>query len=125
MKICIPTEDDTGLAGRVAGHFGSAEFLTLIDGGSGGVEVLRQHHVEHGAGACTATDLLQGRQVGVLICQGIGRGAVHRLEDLGIAVLACPGGTVSAALEAYRAGGLRSITSANACQGGTRHGAHG
>jgi len=124
MKLCIPTEDDRGLAGRLSAHFGSAPYLTLVDSETGDVEVVSNRQPDHEPGACTSAEKLKGYGVEAVVCQGLGRRAFGRLEDAGLPVFVAEAGSASDALEAFRAGRLPRLTEEAACQGGRGRGRH-
>jgi predicted Fe-Mo cluster-binding NifX family protein len=118
MRICIPTHGDEGLEAAVAGHFGRAPFLTLVDTDSGEVSVLA--NAPHGEGQCHPTDALEGRGVEAVLCSGVGRRALASLAGAGIQVLVTQAPRVHEAVEALRRGTLRALGSDDACAG--RHG---
>jgi predicted Fe-Mo cluster-binding NifX family protein len=121
MKICIPTEDEGGLEAQVCGHFGSAPFYTVVEVESGEVEVIgnnTSHERQHGA--CAPIEHLASHSLDAMVCQGIGRGAILRLQQQGIRVLiAGPqlGSRVEDVVEALRRGQLRDASPLDACEG--------
>ena len=124
MRLCIPTEDDTGLSGRLSSHFGSAPYFTLVDSETGDVQVVSNLHAEHEPGACVSAQALMGYGVGAVVCRGLGRRAFGRLRDMGLPVFVAEAGEASDALEAFRAGRLARLTSEMACHGGRGQGRH-
>jgi predicted Fe-Mo cluster-binding NifX family protein len=121
MKICIPTHGDEGLEAAVAGHWGRAPFLTLVDTESGEVSV--QANAPHGEGRCAPTGPLEGRGVEVVLCSGVGRRAMAALAQAGIRVLVTDAQRVDRAVEALRKGAVRVLGTGEACAG--RHGEDG
>ena len=115
MKICIPTHGDEGLEAAVAGHWGRAPFLTLVDTESGEVAVLA--NAPHGEGHCHPTGPLEGRGVEAILCSGVGRRAVAALEEAGIRVLVTQAQRVDEAVEALRTGAVRVLGVGEACGG--------
>lgn len=115
MKICIPTHGDEGLEAAVAGHWGRAAFLTLVDTETGRVAVLA--NAPHGEGHCHPTGPLEGRGVEAVLCSGVGRRAVAALEDAGIRVLVTQAQRVDEAVEALRNGAVRQLGADEACGG--------
>lgn len=122
MKLCVPSVDDRGLASGVAGHFGSAPCFTLIDTGDNAVQVLRNDPAAHGHGGCGMAPLLARHGVGVVICRGLGRGALSGLMERGIRVFMADAPDVAGALDAFRARRIAPIAPENACGGGHGHG---
>jgi len=121
MRICIPTHGDEGLEAAVAGHWGRAPFLTLVDTESGEVSVLA--NAPHGEGQCRPTAPLEERGVEAILCSGAGRRAVAALEGAGIRVLVTQAQRVDEAVEALRTGAVRSLGVSEACGG--HHGGGG
>jgi predicted Fe-Mo cluster-binding NifX family protein len=115
MKICIPTHGNEGLEAAVAGHWGRAPFLTLVDTESGEVAVLT--NAPHGEGHCHPTGPLEGRGVEAVLCSGVGRRAVAALEEAGIRVLVTQAQRVDEAVEALRSGAVHVLGASEACGG--------
>jgi predicted Fe-Mo cluster-binding NifX family protein len=120
MRICIPTHGDEGLSASVAGHWGRAPFLTLVDTESGEVAVLA--NAPHGEGHCRPTGAIEGRGVEAILCSGVGRRAVAALESAGIRVLVTQAQRVDEAVEALRQGAARLLGASEACGGHHGHG---
>ena len=124
MRLCIPTDDDLGLAGRLSSHFGSAPYFTLVDSETGDLQVVANLQAEHEPGSCTSAQALAGCGVGAVVCRSLGRRAFGRLRAMGLPVFVAEDEEVSDALEAYRAGRLARLTSESACHGGRGGGRH-
>ena len=124
MRLCIPTDDDRGLAGRLSPHFGSAPYFTLIESETGDVRVVSNLHSQHEPGACQTAEALRGYGVEAVVCRALGRRAFGRMRTLGLPVFVTEEADASGALEAFRAGGLARLTSESACHGGRGHGRH-
>ncbi|MGD8698241.1 MAG: NifB/NifX family molybdenum-iron cluster-binding protein [Gemmatimonadales bacterium] len=124
MRLCIPTDDDRGLAGRLSSHFGSAPYFTLVESETGEVQVIGNLHSEHEPGACVSADALRGYGVEAVVVRGLGRRAFSRMRTLGLPVYVAEEGEASTALEAFRAGRLGRMTAESACHGGQGHGRH-
>lgn len=124
MRLCIPTEDERGLEGWLSGHFGSAPYYTVVETETGVVEVVGNGRAEHEHGHCDAAASVGGMHVDAVVCQNLGRRAFGGLRDVGIAVFLAEPGSVSGAVEAFRSGRVRRLTSEEACHGG-RHGHRG
>jgi predicted Fe-Mo cluster-binding NifX family protein len=118
MRLCIPTDDDSGLDAPIAGHFGSAPYFTLVDSDTGTVEVVPNHHAHHRPGTCASADDLPARGVGAVLCVGLGRRALGRLQESGIAVFVTAAGSAGPAVEAFRAGRVVPLARESACHGG-------
>jgi predicted Fe-Mo cluster-binding NifX family protein len=115
MKICIPSDGNEGLEAAVAGHFGRAPFLTLVDTESGEVAVLA--NTPHGEGHCNPMASLEGSGVEAILCSGVGRRAVAALEGAGIRVLVTEAQRVDQAVQALRDGAVHALGVSEACGG--------
>lgn len=102
MRIAVTYEN-----GKVFGHFGHTEEFKVYEVEDGQVkssEVIGSEGQGHGALA----ELLDDKNIDVLICGGIGGGAFDALSERGIEVVAGTEGDVDAAVEAYLKGELTS-----------------
>ena len=121
MKRIAVTYDN----GQVFQHFGHTEMFKIYEVEEGKVinsEVIQANGVGHGALA----GLLSDNTIDVLICGGIGGGAMAALEEAGIEVCAGAEGDTDAVVEAYLKGELTS-TGVNCDHHGEGHtcGDHG
>jgi predicted Fe-Mo cluster-binding NifX family protein len=109
----------------VCGHFGSAPFFTLVETDSNEVEVVenvREGNRIHGG--CSPLRQLQPQPIDLMVCQGIGRGALMGLQERGIRVLISDSEAeqcVQDILVALRDGRLEEASTQNACRGGPQH----
>jgi predicted Fe-Mo cluster-binding NifX family protein len=124
MRLCIPTDDDRGLEGRLSLHFGSAPYFTLVESEMGDVRVVTNLHSQHEPGSCHAAEALRGYGVEAVVCRGLGRRAFGRLRTLGLPVFVSEEGEASAAVESFRDGRLPRLTAESACHGGRGRGHH-
>ncbi len=102
MRIAVTYDN-----GEVFQHFGHTEKFKVYEVEDGKVvssEVIGSNGSGHGALA----GLLAGKDINVLICGGIGGGAMAALDENGIEVLAGASGNTDAAVEAYLKGELES-----------------
>lgn len=105
MRIAVTYDN-----GNVFQHFGRTEYFKVyeVEGNEiKGSDVYSANGVGHGALA----GLLSGSGIDVLICGGIGGGAITALGNVGIQVVAGASGDVDAAVAAYLAGELVSTGS--------------
>ena len=121
MKRIAVTYDN----GQVFQHFGHTEMFKIYEVEEGKVinsEVIQANGVGHGALA----GLLSDNTIDVLICGGIGGGAMAALEEAGLEVCAGAEGDTDAVVEAYLKGELTS-TGVNCDHHGEGHtcGDHG
>jgi predicted Fe-Mo cluster-binding NifX family protein len=121
MKICLPTTGDRGLKENVFNHFGSAGFFTIYDTEKQTLEVVKNDNEHHDHGTCHPLGAIEGHEVSVILCGGMGRRAVQMLNDGGIRVYLMDGNTVAEAVRKFEKGELTELTFENACGG---HGCH-
>jgi predicted Fe-Mo cluster-binding NifX family protein len=125
MKVCIPTTDDNGLGGRLSEHFGRCPFFTLVDVGTGRVEILPNGRPDHESGECGgALGLLAHRSVQAVVCRGMGRRALDRLGGVGLPVLRTEAWSVAEAVREFRAGALSPLTGDRTGHAGDDHSGH-
>ena len=100
MRIAVTYDN-----GQVFQHFGHTEFFKVYEVEDGKVvssEIVGSDGSGHGALA----GLLAGKGIDVLICGGIGGGAVQALTEQGIELCAGTSGSTDEAVEAYLRGEL-------------------
>ena len=100
MKIAVTYEN-----GNIFQHFGRTESFKVYEVEDGKIvssEVIGSDGIGHGALA----GLLAGHDIQVLICGGLGGGALNALTDAGIEVCAGASGNADEAVEAYLRGDL-------------------
>ena len=118
MKICIPTEDDRGLDGALASHFGRAPFFTVVDRATKTAEVIRNGGSAHGHGHCNPLEAITRSGAQVVVCRGLGRGALVRLQEAGVPVFTTDEVRVLAAVRSFEASALPGASLDDACAGG-------
>jgi predicted Fe-Mo cluster-binding NifX family protein len=123
MRVCVPTIDQGGPRGLVAWHAGRAPYYTLVNTETGQATVVTNQHADHVPGRCKTAEDLRAHRVDAVVCHGMGRRSIDRLNRSGIVVLASGAETVAAALEAFRTGVLRPLT-ADAAVGLDHRGRH-
>lgn len=115
MKICIPTMGASGLDDQISEHFGRAQSFTIIDTISGKVDVI-VNNGEHVCGGGAPVERLRAARPDVVVCGGLGAGALRMLGSLGYKVYCGANGTVHDAVEMYMGGKLQEATVEGACQ---------
>lgn len=102
MKIAVTYED-----GKVFGHFGHSEYFKIYEVEND--KIINQEVIDtNGSGHGALASLLDAKGVDVLICGGIGDGAINALEQAGIKVCSGAEGEADEAVEAYLYGTLVS-----------------
>jgi predicted Fe-Mo cluster-binding NifX family protein len=115
MKICVPTMGDKGFEELVGEHFGRVPTYTMVDTETGKVQVV-QNDTTHMGGTGYPPDLIQSHGAEVMLCGGLGRKAIQMFEEKGIMVYVGASGTVTEAINLWKAGKLQPATSESACQ---------
>lgn len=102
MKIAVTYEN-----GQIFQHFGHSESFKIYE--AEGKNIVRAEVIgTDGAGHSALAAVLKDKDVDVLICGGIGNGAVTALSEAGIDVYSGADGEADAAVEAYLNGDLTS-----------------
>ncbi|MBU0987701.1 MAG: diguanylate cyclase [Proteobacteria bacterium] len=117
MKIAFPTQENMGIDSPVYSHFGSARFFIVVDAKTGEIETENNKDLDHIHGKCQPLVALGGKTVNVVVVGGIGKGALHKLGNAGIAAYRAVEGTVAENLELFRAGKLPEFTMEHTCSG--------
>jgi predicted Fe-Mo cluster-binding NifX family protein len=122
MNVIVPLDEQAGQNSRMSEHFGSAPFYAIADTVTGSFEIIPNTSMHHDHGQCTPVNFFSELKINVLLCNGIGAGAVAKLQMIGIEVYsAAMAETLEEALTRYNNGSLKQINSQHACQG---HGCH-
>ncbi len=115
MRICIPTETDLGKTAKVSGHFGSAPCFTVFDTETDAVEVIGNLDAHHAHGMCHPMGTLVDKGIDLVVCGGMGAGAIQKLNEAGIRVFRTVPGTVEEIIAQYRESRLAEMTPEDAC----------
>lgn len=100
MKIAVPYSD-----GQVFQHFGKSEQFKIYD--TIDDEIISTEIVDtNGSGHSALADFLKEKGAGVLICGGIGVGAVAALQNAGIQILGGAEGEADKRVEEFLGGRL-------------------
>ena len=122
MKVIVPLDEQAGMNSKLSEHFGSAPFFAVADTEANSVEFMPNASMHHEHGQCTPADFFSQLGINVVLCNGIGAGAIARLQMMGIDVyMAAQSPTLEEALVRFSNKALTKATSLHACQG---HGCH-
>lgn len=120
MKTAVPVLQNRADS-PLSGHFGSAPFFAIFDTSSSEPEFFdcstRQSQ------GCAPVEELLSMNVSSVVCLGMGRGAIRKLEAAGIACrfpVQAPG-RLDALMSAYSSGSLNLSTDSGVC---VEHGDH-
>lgn len=127
VRLGITTEDDGGLDGMVAGHFGHAPFVTVVAIEKGQVVSARAevnpNAAEHKPGDMPR--FLQSLGVDVVVTGSMGQRAKEMFDGFGITVVTGAAGRVHDAVEAWQHGTLADWTPCAHHESGHAHGEGG
>ncbi len=121
MRVCIPTKTNAGQQAEVHDHFGSAPYFTIYDMQEDICEIVDNSNRHHAHGACHPLDVLDDKSINAVICSGMGKRAIEKLNEAGIRVYRASGAKVEEIVKEYHVGGLEEITAKTACG---HHGCH-
>lgn len=122
MRICIPTETDTGLKAKVNAHFGSAPYFTIYDTDNETLEIINNSNQYHRHGMCQPMGVLDNKGIDVVVCGGMGARAVMKLNEGGIKAFKAIAGTTADVVKRYKEGSLEEITPEITCDHSDCHG---
>lgn len=128
VTVAIPSDMPGGLKAGMGGHFGHCDVFTLVELEGGEVKKVLTVKNNHAEGGCLApVGRLAENKVDVMLAGGMGMRPLMGFQSAGISVLHAPGfGTVSEAVEAFKAGRLNAFSSDFTCKGhGGSCGGHG
>jgi len=115
VKICVPTIGSKGLDERVSEHFGRAPTFTIVNVATNELKVL-SNTSKHMGGTGLPSQMIADADVDVVLCSGLGSGAITMFEQSGIEVYVGAQGTVREAIQAWQSGRLQMATDENACK---------
>jgi predicted Fe-Mo cluster-binding NifX family protein len=118
MRLLIPTNDTNGASAQLSGHFGRAPCYAIADTDANTIVVVENPSVSHGHGECVPASQAFGEGgYDAVVCQGIGQGAINRLNQAGIPVYTSDGPDVASAIASFRRSSLRVVGSEDSCGG--------
>ena len=121
MRICIPTIDNKEQFSEVCNHFGSAPYFIIYDSEANTYETVNNSDSEHEHGTCQPTLNLSEMNVDMVICKGLGRRAIQKLNEAGIRVCKADLIYVREIVQSLTETDFEEIDVSDACQG---HGCH-
>lgn len=114
MKLAI-TAKGREVTDQVDPRFGRAKFFVTVDTESGEMQAhdnAQNLNAAQGAGIQAAQNVA-ALNIDVVITGNVGPKAFRTLNAAGIKIYLCGDGSVAEALENFKAGGLKQVTSAN------------
>jgi predicted Fe-Mo cluster-binding NifX family protein len=125
MFLCIPIEDDNGLASRVCAHFGSTPAFMIVDTEQGTTRTIPNLNQHHGHGMCAPLASLSGERIDGMVVGGMGMGALQKLMAAGVKVWRAEHETVGETVAAMKAGSLKLMQPGMTCAGHDHDHGHG
>ena len=121
MKLCIPAIENIGINSKISNHFGSAPFFAIFDTDTKTADFVANSNQSHAHGTCQPLGVLSTYRPDVVLCRGMGKGAIVGLNAAGVRAYQGKSATVMEVVEEYLAGQMLELTPEGACSG---HGCH-
>lgn len=118
LRIAVPYDQESG---NIFEHFGHTEFFAVYDVTDKDI-VEAEVYSSDGVGHEALAQALYNTGVNLLICGGIGQGAMDALVGSGVAVISGVSGPANDAVEAFLAGKL--VTAGVNCDHHSQEGEH-
>lgn len=122
MKIAFPTTENRSLESGIYGHFGSAPLFIIVDTDNRKAMAVSNSDRDHLHGQCQPLKALGGNLADAVVVNGIGSGALRKLQQAGIKVYRAVDGTVGDNLKLIEDDRLPEFSQEQTC---TEHGIHG
>ena len=124
MKVCFPVNSNEGLNSMPYNHFGSAPEFVVWDGESNVVKSISNGDLGHEHGKCNPIKALSGEVVDAVVVGGIGKGAIIKLNSMGIKEYKAIERTISDNINSLKNGVLKKFDSTHTCNhdGCSHHG---
>ncbi|MFH1756293.1 MAG: NifB/NifX family molybdenum-iron cluster-binding protein [Candidatus Latescibacterota bacterium] len=116
MRLCIPTQTDSGSAAPIHGHFGSAPFFTIYDTDEDSIVTVSNDNQDHMHGACQPAALLVGRDIQAVVCRGMGARALQKLMAAGIKAYLSDCITVEDIIGSFKQNQLHELKAEDCCR---------
>jgi predicted Fe-Mo cluster-binding NifX family protein len=116
MKIGFAVQVNQGLESTVYNHFGSAPAFIIVDTERNTVLTLDNSDKHHVHGACNPVRALDGNKLDAMVVEGIGAGALMKLNALGIKVYETGAPTVKENIALLDENRLPELSQENSCR---------
>jgi predicted Fe-Mo cluster-binding NifX family protein len=117
MKVCFPVVKTEGMESIVYGHFGSANAFVVIDTEAKNIVTIKNKDKHHAHGMCNPLMAFDGNKVDVIVVEGIGAGALMKLNNLGIRVHKALARSVRKNIELLNSKQLPEFSISHTCAG--------
>ena len=115
MKVCFPVKSNEGMSSIPYNHFGSAPEFVICDLESNDVKTIGNGDLGHEHGKCQPIKALSGEVVDAVVVGGIGKGAIVKLNSMGIKVYQAIEGTIEENINSLKNGELKEFDSNHTC----------
>lgn len=115
MKVCFPVKSNEGMNSMPYNHFGSAPEFVICDLESNDVKTIGNGDLGHEHGKCQPIKALSGEIVDAVVVGGIGKGAIVKLNSMGIKVYQAIEGTIEENINSLKNGELKEFDSNHTC----------
>ena len=115
MNICIPVKTKDGLLSKIFEHFGSAPYFVVYNTEKEDIDFLENNNEHHTHGTCQPLKALASQNIEAVVCIGMGKRAVQRLNEGGMKAYRTSAETVEEIIRKYKENTLEEITVNNAC----------
>lgn len=115
MKVCFPVKSNEGISSIPYNHFGSAPEFVICDLESNDVKTIGNGDLGHEHGKCQPIKALSGEVVDAVIVGGIGKGAIVKLNSMGIKVYQAIEGNIEENINSLKNGELKEFDSNHTC----------
>ena len=115
MKVCFPVKSNEGMSSIPYNHFGSAPECIICDLESNDVKAIGNGDLGHEHGKCQPIKALSGEVVDAVVVGGIGKGAIVKLNSMGIKVYQSIEGTIEENVNSLKNGELKEFDSNHTC----------
>ena len=115
MKVCFPVKSNEGMSSIPYNHFGSAPEFVICDLESNSVKAIGNGDLGHEHGKCQPIKALSGEIVDAVVVGGIGKGAIVKLNSMGIKVYQAIDGTIGDNIDSLNKGELKEFDSNHTC----------
>lgn len=115
MKVCFPVKSNEGMNSIPYNHFGSAPEFVICDLESNDVKTIGNGDLGHEHGKCQPIKALSGEVVDAVVVGGIGKGAIVKLNSMGIKVYQTIEGNIEENINSLKNGELKEFDSNHTC----------
>lgn len=115
MKVCFPVKSNEGMNSIPYNHFGSAPEFVICDLESNDVKTIGNGDLGHEHGKCQPIKALSGEVVDAVVVGGIGKGAIVKLNSMGIKVYQAIEGNIEENINSLKSGELKEFDSSHTC----------